>query len=305
MITESDIEGWDNKLLKNGSVVYPQSSDCNAPNNYFLSIFAGARGSGKSFLATKLLKTLEKKGIYENGRKIPMRTILLSTTAHSDSNKILKNLKSIDWDNDIIEEYEDDILINKIEEIKADLEQAKDYKEYREVWNKFKKVDDVDDLNNDEMILLNKYDFIPFKELNKPKYPEGFITTLFVDDMVGTKLFKNGRSFFTNLCIRHRHSPAPMNIIITCQSIMMVSKTIRINANLIALFKFANKKIILKDLYPNISSYITEEQFEDVYNHATKDPHNALVIDTTKGKLILKQNFNKILLFNNNLDAGH
>ena len=82
---------------------------------------------------------------------------------------------------------------------------------------------------------------------------------------------------------------------------MMIPKTIRINANLIALFKFANKKIILSDLYPIVSSYITEEQFEDVYNYATEEAHNALIIDTTKGKLILKQNFNKTLIINNNL----
>ena len=64
MIVETDIEGWDNKLMSNGNVVYPQCGDCNSPANYFLSIFAGSRGSGKSFLATKLLRTLEKKGIY-------------------------------------------------------------------------------------------------------------------------------------------------------------------------------------------------------------------------------------------------
>ena len=173
MITETKIDGWDNKLMSNGNVVYPQCDDCNAPNNYFLSIFAGARGSGKSFLATKLLKTLEKKGIFENGKKIPMRTILLSTTARSDSNKILQNLKSIDWDSDVIEEYDDEVLKNKIEELKGDLEEAKQYKEYREVWIKFKKINDVDELSNDEMILLNKYNFIPFKELPKPKYPDG------------------------------------------------------------------------------------------------------------------------------------
>ena len=118
MITEKPIDGWDNQLLRGGNVIYPQTLDENAPNNYFLSIFAGARGSGKSYLATKLLKTLEKKGIYDNGRKIPMRTILISTTAKSDSNKILQNLKSIDWENDVIEEYSDEILIYKIEEIK-------------------------------------------------------------------------------------------------------------------------------------------------------------------------------------------
>ncbi len=301
MITEKPIDGWDNQLLRGGNVIYPQTLDDNAPNNYFLSIFAGARGSGKSYLATKLLKTLEKKGIYDNGRKIPMRTILISTTAKSDSNKILQNLKSINWENDVIEEYSDEILIDKIEEIKEDLETAKEYKEYKEVWKRFKIIDDVDDLTMGEMNLLNKYNFIPFKELPKPKFPDGFITNLFVDDMVGTGLLKNGRSFFLNLCIRHRHSPSPMNIIITAQSIMMIPKTIRINANLIALFKFANKKIILSDLYPIVSSYITEEQFEDVYNYATEEAHNALIIDTTKGKLILKQNFNKTLIINNNL----
>jgi hypothetical protein len=242
MITEKPIDGWDNQLLRGGNVIYPQTLDENAPNNYFLSIFAGARGSGKSYLATKLLKTLEKKGIYDNGRKIPMRTILISTTAKSDSNKILQNLKSIDWENDVIEEYSDEILIDKIEEIKEDLETAKEYKEYKEVWKRFKIIDDVDDLTMGEMNLLNKYNFIPFKELPKPKFPDGFLTNLFVDDMVGTGLLKNGRSFFLNLSIRHRHSPSPMNIIITAQSIMMIPKTIRINANLIALFKFANKK---------------------------------------------------------------
>jgi hypothetical protein len=117
-----------------------------------------------------------------------------------------------------MEEYNDEVLKDKIEELKEDLENANDYKKYREVWIKFKKINDVDELTEEEMILLNKYNFIPLKELPKPKYPEGFITTLFVDDMVGTNLFKNGRSYFTNLCIRHRHSPAPINIIITTQS---------------------------------------------------------------------------------------
>ena len=31
MIKEIKIAGWDNKLLDNGKVVYPQSNDANAP----------------------------------------------------------------------------------------------------------------------------------------------------------------------------------------------------------------------------------------------------------------------------------
>jgi DNA replication protein DnaC len=51
MIKEFKITGWNNDILDNGNVKYPQSNDPNAPKNYFL---VGARGSGKTFLLSKL-----------------------------------------------------------------------------------------------------------------------------------------------------------------------------------------------------------------------------------------------------------
>jgi hypothetical protein len=68
-----------------------------------------------------------------------------------------------------------------------------------------------------------------------------------------------------------------------------------LNANLIALFKFANKNTILDDIYPTMSAFITEEQFKDLYDYSTDKPHDALVIDATKGKPIFKKNFESIL----------
>ncbi len=54
-----------------------------------------------------------------------------------------------------------------------------------------------------------------------------------IEDMLGTNVFKNGRSGFTNLCIRNRHIiPGNMN----------VPKTIRLSENLLALFKFADSE---------------------------------------------------------------
>jgi hypothetical protein len=47
---------------------------------------------------------------------------------------------------------------------------------------------------------------------------------------------------------------------------MMIPKTIRLNANIIALFKFANKNTILDDIYPTMSAFITEEQFKNLYD---------------------------------------
>jgi hypothetical protein len=79
---------------------------------------------------------------------------------------------------------------------------------------------------------------------------------------------------------------------------MMIPKTIRLNANLIVMFKFANKQSILDDIYPVISSYVTEEQFKELYEYSTLEPHNALVIDHTNGSIKFKKNFDKLLTFN-------
>jgi hypothetical protein len=108
MIVEENLDGWNNNLIKTDEVIYPQSKDDKAPKNYFLGTFCGSRGSGKSYLFTKLLKTLEEKKVYLNDKVVPQRIILNSSTAHSDSNKIFKTLKNLDWDNDVIEDYNDD-----------------------------------------------------------------------------------------------------------------------------------------------------------------------------------------------------
>jgi hypothetical protein len=294
MIVEENLNGWNNNLIKTDDIIYPQSKDDKAPKNYFLGIFCGCRGSGKSYLFTKLLKTLEEKKVYLNDKVIPQRIILISSTANSDSNKIFKTLKNLDWDNDVIEDYNDDLLFIKMDELKNDLDHSKDYKLYKEAWRNFNQCKDIEVLSDDEIKLLYSYDFIPFKDFPKPKYPDGFLIHWIIDDMLGTNIFKNGRSAFTNLCIRNRHI-IPGNIIIAIQSIMNVPKTIRLNANLLALFKFSDYETILEDVYPLFSAYVKEEQFKELYEHATDKPFNALVIDATNGKPIFKKNFDKIL----------
>jgi len=132
MIVEENLEGWNNIPVKSKEVIYPQSKDDKAPKNYFLGIFCGSRGSGKSYLFTKLLKTLEEKKAYLDDKLVPQRIILISSTANSDSNLIFKTLKNLDWDNDVIDDYNDDLLIMKMDELKTDLNHSKDYKLYKE-----------------------------------------------------------------------------------------------------------------------------------------------------------------------------
>ena len=81
----------------------------------------------------------------------------------------------------------------------------------------------------------------------------------------------------------------------------MVPKTIRLNANLIVLFKFANKEKVIEDVFPIISAYANETQLTELYDYATAEPHDSLVIDGTNGKIQFKRNFDKLLSFNNDV----
>jgi hypothetical protein len=295
MINEININGWNNNVVKHPKLIYPQCNDEGAPRNYFVALFVGARGSGKTYLLTKLLKTFEEKKCYKDGIEVPQRIILISPTAHSDSNQIFKSLKNLDFDLDVITEYSDIILKDKMDEVKAELLQSKEYKEYERVWKKFKKVK-VKNLTDDECELLMKYDFEAFEDLPKAKYPDGFLVHWVIDDMIGSNIFKQGRSAFTNLVIRNRHIIAG-NIIIATQSIMQIPKTIRLNSNLIVMFKFANKQAVINDVYPVVSAYVTEEKLMELYEHATSEPHDALVIDGTGSKIVFKKNFNVLLRY--------
>ncbi len=132
-----------------------------------------------------ILETKSQVGSTE----VPQRIILISPTAHSDSNQIFKSLENLDWETDVITEYSDDVLKRKMEEVKIELLQSKEYKEYKRVWAKFKK-EKVKNLTDEECELLVKYDFEDFEDIPKPKYPDGFLVHWIVDDMIGSNILK-------------------------------------------------------------------------------------------------------------------
>jgi hypothetical protein len=114
MISEQSLEGWDNKPVKFSSVKYPQTKDNNAPQNFFLAIFCGSRSSGKTYLITKISKLLEEKKMFFEGYKIPQRIILICSTAHSDSYRVFKSLNNLNCNEDVIEDYNDSLLSDKM-----------------------------------------------------------------------------------------------------------------------------------------------------------------------------------------------
>jgi len=298
IIEEEPIKGWTEQLPKFKKAKYPQPMDKNLPLHYNVSIYCGARGSGKTHLACKYLYELQQRGIEGD---IPPRIILISPTAKSDSNKIFDILKHLK-DTDIIEEYSDDILKDKIEELRHDLDEGIEYQYYKKLYEKFLKCKSEKDLQKfefEDLMLLEKNNYEMY---DPPEYPNGFITFLLVDDCACSNIFKNGRSYFSNIVIKNRHNSSiniPMNIIMCVQQIFNIPKTIRLNANVICLFKYGNKRVILDDLFTLVSAWCTPKEFELYYDKATEQDHGCLIIDITKGKPIFKSGWTKNLVLKN------
>ena len=99
-----------------------------------------------------------------------MRVIVFCPTIHSTANPIYESLKYLD-DDDIILDYSDYKLLEKLDEIEKEKEEIKEYKEYLTVWKKYMKIDeDMSLLSHDELLILSKYDFTDPEYMKKPKY---------------------------------------------------------------------------------------------------------------------------------------
>ena len=81
------------------------------------------------------------------------------------------------------------------------------------------------------------------------------------------------------------------------QNLKSVPKPIKSNCNLYFLGKFASKKVILDDLYEEVSNVLTEEQFEELYTHATSEKYGSLIIDNTTSEKKFYRGFDKQLVF--------
>jgi hypothetical protein len=305
MILEKPLNGLDNQPIKTTKKPPPRSINPNLPPCYFTSIFIGSKGSGKTYSLIKLLKNYEKYPLYDNdNNKLDMRVIVFCPTILSAANPIYETLKYLDHD-DIILDYSDDKLLDKLDDIEAEKQEIEDYNEYLKVWKKFIKINEnVNLLTPDELVIFNKYEFTePELIKHKPKYKHPRINFLVFDDLVGdANAFKRGHSAINNLTIRHRHLQC--NLLFTTQYIKAIPPVLRRNLDIFVLFKFANAKSVVEQIYPEISAYINEDDFIQLFEYATEKPNDSLIIDNTqKLENKFKKNWNISLSFNNKSES--
>ena len=159
-VTEENLKDYKEINLRFKKNRYPIPLDKNLPKMYFVSLFVGSRGSGKTFSCCQLLKQYEKSGIYDTTLKctIDQRIVLFSPT-HS-ANPVFNSLKNLD-ESDIIHSYSDAHLTSVIENIQQEREDTLEYQKQLKVWQKFLKIKSVQELDQEDLFLLEHLNYDP------------------------------------------------------------------------------------------------------------------------------------------------
>jgi len=296
MITENKINDIIDYKIKVNRNYLPRSANKLLPPFFYSALFIGATGTGKTFKLVELLKLYEKYDILDSkGNKLNMRIVLFCTTANSKANAVYNVLHIPE--EDVILKYSDDKLEEKLNEVKEEQQNIKEYNLYIEAYKKFHKYDDVDVLTDDELQLLDKYGMDDQKDL-KMRHEKVYF--FIFDDLLGTSAFKiRSESKLNNLVTLCRHHS--INLMFTTQYLTAIPPIIRNNVRLWVVFKFSNSERLLKHVYPEISNLVKEEKFLELYEHATDNDHDALIVinhnDMDK-KIRISKNWNYSIEYN-------
>ena len=73
-----------------------------------------------------------------------------------------------------------------------------------------------------------------------------------------------------------------------------IPPVIRRNLDIWVIFKFANAQSVVEHIYPEVSGVVKEDEFLALFEYATFDKHDALIIDQTS-KNMFKLNWDTAL----------
>jgi hypothetical protein len=298
-IKEVELEGFKDKI-NNSKLDYPKSDNKNLFNLFFNFMAVASRGGGKTYSAVKIIKEFEKSKMISGAGEHKIRTILISPTYDANKN-LWGNLKSLN-ENDIYESYSEATLQGIIDDIKGIIDEVDVYNKYLYYYDLVDKTpkNEIEMLlksNPEISFILRKFNYeTPTKVKKYFRYTTKPITFLLLDDIMGSSaLNRKSENLLKYWLIKNRHIFTSFFLLV--QSIKSVPKDMRLNCNLFYLGKFSNKKAILTDLYEEVSSVLTENEFENLYDKAVNDnPHGALIIDLTGNKKRFYNNLEKELI---------
>jgi hypothetical protein len=106
MIKEFKLTSLNNIVPKVTKKESPRSINKDLTPFFFTSMFICAKNSGKTYGLVKIIKNYEDQPIKDSkNNTLQIRTILFSPTGKSEAYPIYTTLKSLDFENDVIENY--------------------------------------------------------------------------------------------------------------------------------------------------------------------------------------------------------
>ncbi len=85
MASEQSLEGWDNNPVKFSNVKYPLKISFLLSSVVLVVLV--------KHIIHKIIKTIRKRKMFFEGQEMPQRIILIYSTAHSSSNRVLNLYK--------------------------------------------------------------------------------------------------------------------------------------------------------------------------------------------------------------------
>lgn len=248
------------------------------PKIPFLAGVFGSRGAGKTTAMINLVRAYQKPGMQPGWDHI----IIFSPTASKDPKyrALEEQLSTKDTRVELIEDF----TLTKFQELLKYMdEETKSYESKKlavEAYKKFKdKNMDITKLKEDELLALYAYDFEPEGKI-KNMYKHGRPSFCMVfDDLIGEKLVysTHGTNLVSKFALRHRHYNCTM-IFLSQSWGNGIPRQIRHNLSLAVLFR-VNSGMLKKEVAAEMSSFISEEEFIQLWDEATEEHHNYFMID--------------------------
>jgi len=262
------------------------------PRPPFLAGMFGSRGSGKTTMLIKLIRWYDTYKAFD-------RIVVFSPTYQKDPK--WEALQKSDMFGKL--ELHADFSFNKFSEIQRQQEEALTrYERYlfaTQAYQRFVKFKGaLDKVTEDELLMLYEYDFSDPRSTSEFRYGRPSIFVAF-DDHVGNRDVYRGdcKGPVAQFSLLHRHYNCSLCFMAQVYK-SGIPNGIRNNLSM-AVF-FANKSKQMKwEVANDTSSFVSPEQFMDMWTYATESEEHAsfiVVFDAEKPEWRFRKNFNQLLM---------
>jgi GTPase SAR1 family protein len=263
---------------------------------HFRMCIIGGVGAGKTTFLLKLLKWYDKVKAFD-------RCVFYSPTIQGEEKGDAFINSKHNFELEVHKRYSDDKMREEASSMKQRIDDWKLWQKKKEVWAKFLKAKDADELDLDELMILESMEF----EAPKNEFPNGYPSHLLIlDDLVGAKgvFSANCRGYLTEFILQSRHHSC--SVIILSQVFKNFLPAQLRQGSFDKWVLFSTKSKHRESIAEEMSDKIEVEKFLEVWDYATNNTHDALVVDYTAPlDFMFRRNLEYLIRFDNESFSTH